>query len=56
MDCKECKERFRADKLIEDFAQEHGIELKDSVDSWSQEEMAAWIEEHKRTMSVLRKT
>ena len=46
MDCKECKERFRADKLIEDFAQEHGIELKDSVDAWSQEEMAAWIEEH----------
>ena len=43
---KRCKERFRADKLIEDFAQEHGIELKDSVDSWSQEEMAAWIEEH----------
>ena len=43
MDCKECKERFRADKLIEDFAQEHGIELKDSVDAWSQEEMAAWM-------------
>ena len=37
MDCKECKERFRADKLIEDFAQEHGIELKDSVDAWSQD-------------------
>ena len=25
MDCKECKERFRADKIIEDFAQEHDI-------------------------------
>ena len=56
MDCKECNERFRADKLIEDFAQEHGIELKDSVDSWSQEEMAAWIEEHNVPCTVLRKT
>ena len=26
MDCKECHERFRADKLIEDFAQENNIE------------------------------
>ena len=24
MDCKECNERFRADKLIEDYAQENG--------------------------------
>ena len=27
MDCKECKERFRADKLIEDFAKENNITL-----------------------------
>ena len=26
MDCKSCKERFRADKLIEDYMAEHGIE------------------------------
>ena len=26
MDCKECKERFRADKLIEDYMAEKGIE------------------------------
>ena len=26
MDCKECHERFRADKLIEDFCEEKGIE------------------------------
>ena len=25
MDCKECHERFRADKLIEDYCAEHGI-------------------------------
>ncbi len=28
MDCKECHERFRADKIIEDYAAEHGIELE----------------------------
>ena len=46
MDCKECHERFRADKLIEDFCEEKGIELEGSVDGWSQEEMTAFIEEH----------
>jgi len=30
MDCKECHERFRADKIIEDFAAEKNIELKGS--------------------------
>ena len=25
MDCKECHERFRADKIIEDYAEEKGI-------------------------------
>ena len=34
MDCKECNERFRADKLIEDYAQENGIELEGSVETW----------------------
>ena len=46
MDCKECHERFRADKLIEDFAAEKGIELPSSVDAMSQEEMMRFIEEH----------
>ena len=46
MDCKECKERFRADKLIEDYAAEHGIELKESVDAWSHEKMMDFINEH----------
>jgi len=46
MDCRECHERFRADKLIEDFCAEKGIELKESVDSWSQEQMKEFVEEH----------
>ena len=46
MDCKECKERFRADKLIEDFCQEQNITLDKPIDAFSQEEMAAFIEEH----------
>ena len=39
MDCKECHERFRADKLIEDFCQDNNIELEGSVDGWSNEQM-----------------
>ena len=46
MDCKGCHERFRADKLIEDFAQEKGIILKSSVDGWSHQEMQDFIREH----------
>ena len=46
MDCKECHERFRADKLIEDFAQENNIELDGSVDGWSNEKMVDFIESH----------
>ncbi len=45
MDCRACKERFRADKLIEDFCFENKIELEGSVDAWSNEEMKAFIEE-----------
>ncbi len=45
MDCKECKERFRADKLIEDWANENGVELEKPIDAFSQEEMKAFIEE-----------
>ena len=46
MDCRECHERFRADKLIEDFCEEKGIALSESVDGWSQEKMKAFVEEH----------
>lgn len=46
MDCKECKERFRADKLIEDYCAENGLTLDKPIDAFTQEEMRAFIEEH----------
>ena len=46
MDCKECKERFRADKVIEDWCQENSFDLGHSVDAMSQAEMKAFVEEH----------
>ncbi|MBQ4288988.1 MAG: glycine--tRNA ligase [Clostridia bacterium] len=44
MDCKECKERFRADKLIEDYAFQNKKEI--NVASMSNEEMEAFIAEN----------
>ena len=41
MDCKACKARFRADKLIEDFTK--GAE---TGDGWKNEELEAYINEH----------
>ena len=41
MDCKACKARFRADKLIEDFT--GGAE---TGDGWSNEQLEAYIAEH----------
>ena len=46
MDCKECKERFRADKLIEDWCQTNGVELPKPIDAFSQQEMKDFIEEN----------
>ena len=47
MDCKQCKERFRADKLIEDFCEEKQIPVPGgSADSMSQEEMMAFIRDN----------
>ena len=45
MDCRGCHERFRADKVIEDYANENGIELGGSVDGWSDEAMESFIAE-----------
>ena len=45
MDCKECHERFRADKLIEDYMAENGITPEESIDAWSHEQMADYIED-----------
>jgi glycyl-tRNA synthetase len=44
MDCKECKARHRADKLIEDFAHESGNDVV--VDGWSKDEMEAYIKDN----------
>ncbi len=46
MDCKECKERFRADKVIEDWCAENGFTLPKPIDAFSQDEMAAFVSEH----------
>jgi len=46
MDCKECNERFRADKLIEDHIHDNKMELNESIDSWSHEQMIAFIDEN----------
>jgi glycyl-tRNA synthetase len=46
MDCKECHERFRADKIIEDYAHENGIDIGDSIDGWSHEKMQEFIAEN----------
>ena len=46
MDCKCCHERFRADKIIEDFAKEKGITLRSSVDGWSNEEMKNFVDDN----------
>ena len=43
MDCKGCKARHRADKLIEDYAFQNG--LNDNPASWSFEQMADYIKE-----------
>ena len=46
MDCRECKERFRADKLIEDWCQQEKVELPKPIDAFTQQEMKDFIEEH----------
>ena len=46
LDCKQCKARFRADKLIEDFIK---LNKNDevTVDGWSNDKMESFIEENK---------
>ncbi len=43
MDCKACKARFRADKLVEDFAQQKGEDVQ--ADGWDNARLEAYIEE-----------
>ncbi len=43
IDCKDCKTRHRADKLIEDWNKTNGIDI--SVDGWKNEQLMDYIKE-----------
>lgn len=45
IDCKNCKSRFRADKIIEDFMKENGEEIQ--CDGWDNEKLESFINENK---------
>ncbi|SDK38659.1 glycine--tRNA ligase [Natronincola ferrireducens] len=46
MDCKKCKARFRADKMIEDYLKAQGENVDEiSVDSWSNDKMKEFIKD-----------
>ena len=45
LDCKECKTRHRADKLIENFAHKQGEDIV--ADGWTDEEMLKYINDNK---------
>ncbi len=49
LDCKACKARHRADKLIEDWNKENGISIE--VDGWSNDKLTEYIKENKVTCS-----
>ena len=44
IDCKDCKTRHRADKLIEEWMHENNCE--EVVDGWPDEDMIAYIKDH----------
>ena len=44
IDCKECKTRHRADKLIEEWMHENNCEQV--VDGWPNEKMIEYMKEH----------
>ena len=43
MDCKGCRGRYRADKLIEDYIHENNLDIHS--EGWSNEQMEAFIKE-----------
>lgn len=45
MDCKDCKARYRADQLIEEYNKKHNIEL--NIAGWTNEQMENYVIEHK---------
>ena len=44
IDCKSCKSRYRADKLIEDWNAEHGV--KETADGWTDSQLTDYIRAH----------
>ena len=46
IDCKECKTRHRADKLIEEWAFKNGKEIS-GLDGWTNEQLVKYIEDNK---------
>lgn len=44
IDCRQCKSRYRADKLIEDH--DRAIGLEQTVDGWSNDQLMAYIRDH----------
>ena len=46
MDCRRCHERFRADKVIEDWCAETGFALPKPIDAFTRAEMKDFVEEH----------
>lgn len=44
IDCKGCKARFRADKVVEDYIKKHE-EMEFSVDGWSDEKLETYMKE-----------
>ncbi len=44
MDCKGCKTRHRADKLIEDYVAQNGLDV--NPNGWSNDQMATYIREN----------
>ncbi len=47
MDCKACKTRYRADKLVEDYNAEKGIEA--TIEGWSHQQLKTYIDEKEMT-------
>ncbi len=46
MDCKECKQRFRADQVIEDFMKDNDMPIEQPIDSFTNSEMKSFIEDN----------
>ena len=47
IDCKQCKSRHRADKLIEDYTNENGIDIGPvGLDGWKDAELVAYIRDN----------